>query len=156
MAESIADFAPAAARVISCGAVPPDLQIQFRAACEALTGCLLLGGALEDISATAAFKIGAACSLVLGPGAAMLELALTRTRSEASADMSTVLLGICLAHLQAVGPAVGGALPCNQTKAAAAFANSTGKPATLLPWLRAVSQTLLLLAQSAPNCHGGK
>ena len=154
VAEAIADLAPAASRMLSStggGSPPPALVLQLHAGCHVVACCSVLAGALQELSPTAAFKISAACSLVFGPCTAWLDGVLSGAQAGAGPDM-TGLLGVCKDYLQAVGPALGGELLSKQPKAAAAFANSTGKPAALLPWLRAVSQ-VLTFANAATNVY---
>lgn len=152
VADSIAELAPEASHMLSSpssGPPPPALLRQLEAGCCAILGCSLLAGALHDLSATAASKIGEACSLVFGPCAALLEQLLRGAQAGAFEASSVALFPICARHLQAVAPAVEGTLLSRRPKAAGAFAKSTGKPSTLLPWLRTVSQALTFAGAGA-------
>lgn len=121
---------------------PPALLWQLQAGCFTIAGCSLLGDTLQDLSATAAFKIAAACSLVFGTGAAWFDRVLEHAQAGAEVSLEP-LVSASTDQLRAVAAAVAGKLLARQPKAAAAFANSTGKPAMLLPWLRAVSRAAM-------------
>lgn len=100
VAESIVDVVPAASRFLSSGSAISPLLLQLKAVCDAIAGCSLLGGALQEVPATVAFKIGAACSLVFGPGTALLERLLASLQAgAAAASLSATLLSICGAQL---------------------------------------------------------
>lgn len=104
---------------------------------------MLLGDALEELSAAGAFKISTSCSLAFGPGTVPLESLLRGAQAGAGAAPLSALLEFCAELLPTVGLAVCGMILTRQPTAAAAFASSTGKPAMLLPWLQTLSQALV-------------
>lgn len=145
MVERVAEMAPAVFHKFCSGRPPAALVLQLMAGCHSITGCMFLAGALEEPSATAAFKIGAACSLVFAPGEALVDGLLTCAKHGDVAASSEAGLALCEEQLQAVNTVVAKLLSLQPTAAAAA-ANATGTPAALLPWLQALSQAFL---------HGG-
>ena len=141
-AQSLSDLAQAAARAFSSGTAPPWLAPHVVAGCGAVMGCSRLADAAE-LSAAAAFKVAAACSLVFGPGEALLDMHLQPGMSSATAAAAAAQLSSrCRIQLEAVASVFHMLHALHRRKAAAAFAGSTGKPATLLPWLFKVSQAL--------------
>lgn len=127
LAQSLADLAAAVPRPTSPAAV-----LQIKAGCRALGSCSMLARALTEPSAATAFKLASACSLAFGPGTAIL------IQSDVGA-----MLESCMDQINAVGMVVSSSSPlARQPQAAAAYAASTGRPAALLPWLRAVSHAL--------------
>lgn len=144
MAQGLCGLAAAGARALQQPATAPLwLLTQFMAGCTVLACCLTLGDSMTQLSGTAAFKLGAACSLVLGPGRVLLQMSMAAaTADPAPAKLET------LAHATAAQvSAVAGALallgrPSRQPQALAAFAASTAKPSALLPWLSTVTQAV--------------
>lgn len=136
------------------------LWVQTIAAGKALQAIIALISISPQLPGEAAFKIGAACSLVFGPGAALLE-ALVASRPLAAvggAETSHFKAELCTFQLTAVAGAVVNTLhPQHQPRAAAAFARSTGAPDAMLPWLLAVCRVLTAapaVPLGEPPLHG--
>lgn len=133
------------------------LLSQIAAGCTAVTSCLTLAEHVAALSPQAAFKLGSACSLILGAGRAVI-LACHLTATEGTtASMAAKLPYLVCSQLTAIFTAMSQVLsPSRQPQAAAAFTRSTANPATLLAWLRLVSEVLPhTLASAAPGeCAG--
>lgn len=142
-AQSVGGLTQAASRALSSGTAPPWLVLQVNAGCDVIYGCSQLAAGAAELSAATAFKIGAACSLVFGPGAVLLEKQLQEAVLGAGAAAPVERLRVGLnAQLGAVVLAHGMYEPLHQLKVHTAFAGSTGKPAALMPWLHKVSRAL--------------
>ncbi len=125
-------------------------HLQVVAASWALSHCAMLGGKL-DLQGSQAFRVAAAAQLVLQ--AAPWSLAVGRAAVEHYGQQEAEHLGVS-AHLAECCAAFATAmatasdillLPPAQRDAAAAFASSTARPDALLPWLREMAPTLLML-----------
>lgn len=145
-AHSLALLAAAAAAALAQpGNVPLWLPGQVGAGCAVLASCAVLSRYAPQLSAQAAYRLGAACSLVLGPGCTVLEgcAAATQLLPEGAAFS---FAGICRAQVAALAATLDSLLlPEHQPQAAAAFASSTANPAALLPWLASLSQAMSLV-----------
>lgn len=109
---------------------------QVDAGCTALAACCRLAQGLKQLPAGAAFKLGAACSLVFGPGRTFLDKALSAAVADPSTEAITNLEVTVSTQLAAIEYVVVELLQSSrQPQAAAAFAGSTAKPASILPWL---------------------
>ena len=103
-------------------------------------------GGMTPSAAASALKDAPAYSVLFGPGAAQLEVALQQALSGTEVEAASLRLWDgCKAQLAAAAHAMTVLLPSLPPQAAAAFAGSTGEPAALLPWLHIVSQGLLQL-----------
>lgn len=134
---------------------PSWLHEQIEAGCTALSSCMQLACYVPRLSAQAAFKLGAACSLVLGPGRAALAACLAAATAYPAQDALYDLADAVGFQLSAVTITLVGVLhPQHQPQAAAAFASSTAKPAVLLPWLAALTDAMPLALSGADQ--GGR
>ena len=156
--QSLAELARAALRMLSSGTEPPWLPLHLNAGYEAAFACSLLATHAAELSAATSFKVAASCSLVFGPGAALLERQLQLHGAMAGgATTPAQLQEGCDVQLTAVAWALQMLHPSPRLKAAAAFAGSAGKPAALLPWLRTVSRALVAAgAAFRPDCKPGE
>lgn len=131
-------------RALSSGSAPPWLALQFQAGCLALTACATLAWNMAHLSPTAAFKLSAACSLPLGPGAVLLEQAMQQVVLPSQRGPCSVLATLCSGQLSTVAACVVNVLAATrQPGAVAAFASSTAKPGVLLTWLHLVTRVLV-------------
>lgn len=126
---------------------------QLSAGCSVLNSLMRLAGGTGQLSAHTAFKLGAACSLVLGPGAVVLY---AHSQGAQTTQEPSTLGGIANeagVQLSAVLAAMSAVLhPSEQPQAAAAFASNTAKPSRLLRWVAVLSGALqLAISSSAPG-----
>lgn len=150
-AEAFVSFSAAAATALgSSGASAQRLPAQgliaqMMAATSALTSCLTLVGLIPSLTAAAAVRIGAACSLVLGPGCTLLGR-LVQAVEAAPSSSQEALRGqansLCACQLEAVTSTTLLLTSNNTAQAATAFAAGTAKPAALVPWLAAVVRAI--------------
>lgn len=148
-AHSLSGLAVAAARALEQpGAPRPWIPGQVEAGCLVLEALAMLARGMPHISPQTAFKLGAACSLVLGPGRTVINICLeTRAAGQLLPAARILLPGCCSAELAAVlSIAAEVLLPERQPQAAAAFASSTAKPSALLSWLATLTEALPLVA----------
>ncbi len=143
-AHTLLEFAGAATRSLAQpGGSPPWLLLQVTSACGALKSCIILALCTAQLSSQTGFKLGAASSLVFGPGRiALAACAALEPLAAESHDLynSLMLANLASRQLQSLVLLVRELLhPSSRPEAAAAFANSTAKPAALLPWLAALS-----------------
>lgn len=157
-AQSLSALAPAAARAMAQPlTAPPWLPGQVEAGCLALDGLSQLAvGTPHRLSAPTAFKLGAACSLVFGPGRTVMAGYLLTCAAGQMPPRQSFLLPDCFdAELAAVLAIAAEVLePSRQRQAAAAFASSTARPSVLLPWLSTLTEALPLVLQSEPATGG--
>ncbi len=106
--------------------------------CSALNSCTDLARWLPQLSAQTTSKLGAAFSLLFGPGRAALDGFLT-VASASPQEHAALLSEFAATQLAAL---TGVLDPTRQPQAAAAVAGSTAKPAVLLPWLGAMSEAV--------------
>lgn len=158
VAQSLADLAQPALDALSSGTVSPWQGSHLAAGIGAISGCSLLAADAVELSAAATFKVAAACSMVFGPGTALLDMQLQQALADASTAIEAVRLrNKCRIQLEAVASVFNMLTHSHHQKAAAAFASSTGKPTALLPWLLTVSRALLVAgATLAPAIEPGK
>lgn len=146
-AHSLTQLATAAARALPPpGAAPQWLMQQVLPGCSVLSSCVALARRMLYLSAPTALKLGAAASLVFGPGQAALRGSMALATAD-PADPAAVggLFALTSVQMAAVMGLVSELLdPNHQPHAAAAFASSTARPPALLPWLMAVSQAIPL------------
>ncbi len=136
----------AAAALAQPGDVPQWLIWQVIAGCKALASCAELSCSAPQLSAQAAYRLGAACSLVLGPGRAVLEDSIAAAQLMPSYSTYLGFASICRVQVKALAATLTGVLsPEQQPQAAAAFAGSAAKPAALLPLLAALSDAIPLI-----------
>lgn len=140
-AHSLAQLAAAAAAAFSRPRMATRWRLQqVDAGCAALASCILLACDAQQVSAHAAQTLGAACSLVLGPGRTVLERSMPAGRQRLPAAAASQLASICDAQVTALESMLAGVLsPECRPEAAAVLASSTAKPAALLPWLATLS-----------------
>ena len=153
LAQSLADVAPALQLAVRSGG-SPWLGLQVMAGCKALTGAHMLINDLLALrlSSQTAFKMAAACGLVFGPGAALVEAPSAPGQLAASSSNVGHATELLYSQLAAVAGTVTTVLgPEQQRRAAAAFAASTGKPAALVPWLVGLCRALLAAADVSPS-----
>ena len=138
--------------------MPPWLALHVVAGCDALFGCSVLAAHAAELSAATAFKLAAACALVFGPGAALLEAQLQAVVPGAGAAAAAVLLlqDGCRAQPSAVMAVMQMLRQPHRLKVAVAFAGSTGKPAALLPWLHALSRVMVAAGAADPEVEPGE
>lgn len=106
-------------------------------ACNALNTCMILASSKPQLSSHTAFKLGAACNVVFGPGVAALKA------SAAAAAAS--LENLAAVQLTTVALLVSIVLnPERQPQAMAAIGRSAAKPSALLHWLAVVSDPVPL------------
>lgn len=125
---------------------------QANAGCSTVNSLMYLAGHVPQLSSQTAFKLGAACGLVFGPGANALHYLLAAAtdpghdQEAAAAD----LMITCGVQLSAVLSAITRVISRSRyPQAAAAFANSTAKPLAILPWVQTLSCALLVAAARA-------
>ena len=122
------------------------LPRQIDVGCAALASCIVLTCRAPRLSAQAAYVLGAACSLVLGPGRTVLERSTASFAAHRLPLAAALLPQASICQVQVVTATMDRVLSLDrQPQAAAAFANSTAKPAVLLPWLLTVSRALPLV-----------
>lgn len=145
-ANSLAELAAAAAAaLVHPGNAQRWLLWQVDAGCAALASCVLLACYAQRLSGEVAYRLGAACRLVLGPGLTVLEHRLAAAQQQPPA--AAALRITCFWHSQVVTAALEGMLlPERQPQAAAAFASSVANPAALLPWLATLSRAVPFVA----------
>lgn len=155
--EALAGFSSAAAAALaSSGAASPaqpappmGLTAQMLAATSSLTSCISLVGINPSLPAQTAVRIGAACSLVFGPGCSLLGWLLKAAEAAPSTAVRSQIDSLCASQLESVA-STALVLGCNSTpQAAAAFAAGTAKPAALLPWLATV---MCAIPADDPGC----
>lgn len=150
-AGSLSRLAAAAAAVIDQhGHTPPWLLQQVDAGCSVLASCADLATRAPQLSAQAAAQLGAACSLLLGPGSAVLGANMAALQSQSAALAVQALADSC--YFQTLGIvliATDVLLPKRQPAAASAFVSNTATPAAVLSWLRVLSQAVPLMARGA-------
>ena len=116
----------------------------LNAACETLAACVDIGSTL-GLSRSDAFRLVAATSVIFQAGTAMLWVCsdpLTAPGGVFGAAFDTAIRQIMAAN-RVVGKYLDpGIAP--DLAVAAAFAKTSGQPAAVLPWVAAVSETLLL------------
>lgn len=122
------------------------LLLQMHYGCVALASCVMLSLRATQLSAQAAYVLGAACSLVFGPGRTVLERIVASSAAQQLPLLATELARSTIRQVHVVAAVLKRVLsPEHQPQAAAAFANTAAKPAALLPWLATVSRTLPLV-----------
>lgn len=144
-AQGLAELATTAARALGqSGGLHPWTLNQVMSGCSALNSCVELACRLARVPSQTAFKLGAACSLVFGPGRAALDVCFAAaTGSHSSPEALGVLADFAANQLASVMLLASMILePGRQPQAAAAFASSTARPAALLPWLAALTQAV--------------
>lgn len=115
-----------------------------------LASCVALACYAPQLSAQAAYKLGAACSLMLGPGCTVLKANMPAAQLPPSVVQLSRCATVCWVQVPALAAVMDGILrPERQPQAAAAFASSAAKPAALLPWLAALCRALLLVGTEA-------
>ncbi len=121
------------------------LGAQFFAACVALRGCAHLASRLP-LRHNDLFRLASSLALVFGAGTTMLR---QHGSNAADALAQPVSLLMQCSHQLAAAHAVlqQAADPRCQPEAAAAFVRTVGRPDAVLPWLLAVSQTLLAVPE---------
>lgn len=147
LAHSLVDTAPTLERTIR-GGDSPWVAVQVAAGCNALVGLQAMALAcLPHLPSQTAFKISAGCSLVFGPGAALIEAQLSPQTAAAFDSIPCSRIELYGSQAAAVGAFFHGLLhPPHQPRAVAAFAGSTGKPEVLLPWLLGLCRVLPVAA----------
>ncbi len=150
-AHSPARLAAAAAAVLDQpGYAPAWLTGQIGASCAVLASCTALACSAPQLSAQAAYRLGAACSLVLGPGRTVLEASTPAVQLPPSAAQTQQCATICWVQVPPLTAILDGFLrPERQPQAAAALAITAAKPSALLPWLAALCRTLSLVGTKA-------
>ena len=152
-AHSPAQLAAAAAAVLDQdqpGYAPAWLTGQIGSSCAVLASCVALSCYAPQLSAQAAYRLGAACSLVLGPGRTVLEASTPAVQLPPSAAQTQRCATICWVQVPALAAILNGILrPERQPQAAAALASTAAKPSALVPWLAALCRTLSLVGTKA-------
>lgn len=161
-ARRLSDFATSAARVLdgpwkTLSWLPPQIEAGYAV----LGDCAALADGLPQLSPQTAFKLGAAFNLVFGPGRAAIAATLVASSAgvaDAQHAAAHLLPRFCDFQLASIACVMGSLLhPSRQPQAAAAFANSTARPAVLLPWLDVLTRTLSMLhsMRGVPSgdCH---
>lgn len=151
LAQSLSDLAPALTEAIQNGRRLSGLSLQFMAACLAITGMERLARGMTQLPSQAAFAISAACSLIFGPGAALLGAlsASQQPDGSASADHGDELYASQLAAALSITTVL--LHHDEQPQAAVAFAASTGKPSALMPWLVLLCHALPAVTGALPS-----
>ncbi len=146
-ANSLSQLAAAAAAAYAqLSIVPIWLSRQLQDGCLALIRCAVLSAYAPQLSAQTAYRLGAACSLVFGPGRTALERIAAAVQALPSPDFTLALASMCRGQVKALAATMNGVLRSEvQPQAAAAFASSVAKPAVLLPLLVALSQAVPLV-----------
>ena len=155
-AQGLAELATAAAHALAqSGGQQPWKLTQVMSGCSALNSCVTLACRLPRLPSQTAFKLGAACSLVFGPGRRALEACLTVAMDSLSSPEAVGLLAdVAATQLASVMLLVSEVSePGRQPQAAAAFAGSTARPSALLPWLAALTRAVSI---ALPSCDEGE
>ena len=152
-AQSLLELAGAAERCLAQpSSVPAWLLAHTSAGCIALGGCAIAAQHMGHLSVQGAFKIGAAISLVFGPGRVQLEAALDAAQASSTPQELAAIPQLCGVMLTVVDAIMAALLsPDRHPEAAAAFASSTARPPLMLPWLAAVSRALPVAMSSNPG-----
>lgn len=156
VAECLYRLAPEAERMLRTPAGQIDgLLWQIPAALSALGSCFEVAAHMPQLSSTAAFKLGAACSFIFGPGQLLVEYLTRIVAADATPGLSQQLVQAVSLQLIAVNRALGKVLPPHrQPQAAAAFARSTAKPSVLLMWLATLTRAAQMVLLSDPEPGG--
>lgn len=155
-AQGLAELATAVACALAqSGSQHSWTLTQVMSGCSALNSCVELACRLAHLPSQTAFKLGAACSLVFGPGRAALDVCFAAAAgSHSNPEAAGVLAGFAATQLASVMSLVSHVLePGRQPQAAAAFASSTARPSTLLPWLSALTQAV---SAALDSCDEGE
>ena len=142
--------AAAAAALEQPGYAPAWLTGQIGASCAVLASCVALSCYAPQLSAQAAYRLGTACSLVLGPGCTVLKTNVPAVQLPPSAAQLSQCATLCWVQVPALAAILDGILrPEHQPQAAAALASTAAKPSALVPWLAALCRTLSLVGTKA-------
>lgn len=138
------------------GSAAPWWGEQVDAACHALESLARLGHKGPPLSGHAASEMGAACSLLFGPGKARLHSLSAAILSGEEGDAAGILHEACRVQiLTGMGLLAGLLHNGRPPQAVVAFAASTAAPSALLPWLATVSQALPLTLASNESGEKG-
>jgi len=150
-AHSLAQLAALAATAFAqTGSTPPWLLRQVDAGCTALGSCAVLSRHVAQLSTQTAYRLGAACSLGLGPGRMFLETSMAAVQLIPTLDADLGFASVCLVQVLALAENMSGVLsPEHQPQASAAFASSAAKPAALLPWLATFTRAVPIVVARA-------
>lgn len=111
VAHSLAQLTAAAASALAQPHNPPHWVVyQVDAGCSVLASCALLACSAPELSAQAAYRLGAACSLVLGPGCALIEASAADVQQYPTARTARALASVCHAQITALATTLDGVL----------------------------------------------